>query len=187
MVATLIAPGEIGKPPLPPELAAEPDVYIQDGHITQHDNEGGVSYRLRAKRIRHFAARPDAAGTTHIEHLELEFPDAIAPWRGRADNGRAAKPPGQEERLRLTGNVALDQERRDGRFTRLRATTLTLWPASRSAKTDQPVTILTENSRMSAAGMEADLTSGRMRLFSSKEEQVRVVARNSQTSPHHPP
>ena len=182
VIAMLVAPGEIGEPPLPPELAAEPDVYVEDGRITQHDDAGGVRYRLRAQRISHFAPRQGAAGATRIEQLELELPDATAPWRGRADRGQAAHAPGQEERLRLAGNVELDQERPDGGFTRLRTAALTLLPESRLAKTDQPVTILTENSRMSAAGLEADLTSGRMRLLSSKEEQVRVVARNSQTT-----
>lgn len=180
VVAMLIAPGEMGEPPLPPELAAEPDVYIEDGHIVQHDAEGGVRYRLRAKRISHFAPRQDAAGTTRIERLEIELPDESAPWRGRADSGFAANTSGQEERLRLAGNVELSQQREDGGFTRLRTTALTLLPASRSAKTDQPVTIVTENSRMSAVGMEADLTSGRMWLSSSKEEQVHVVAQTNQ-------
>ena len=181
-IAMLIAPGEIGEPPLPPELAAEPDVYVEEGRITQHDDQGGVRYRLRAQRISHFAPRQDAAGATRIERLEIELPDAAAPWRVRADSGEAANVPGQEERLRLAGNVELDQERAGG-FTRVRTAALTLLPESRLAKTDQPVTILTESRRMSAAGLEADLTSGRMRLFSSKEEQVRVVARNSQTNP----
>ena len=182
VIALLVAPGEIGEPPLPPELAAEPDVYVEEGRIIQHDAQGGVRYRLRAQHISHFAPREDAAGATRIEQLEIELPDAVAPWRARADRGEAANVPGQEERLRLAGNVELDQERTGGAFTRVRTAALTLLPESRLAKTDQPVTILTESSRMSASGLEADLASGRMRLFSSKEEQVRVVARNSQTS-----
>ena len=182
VVAMLVAPGEIGEPPLPPELAAEPDVYIEDGHIVQHDDEGGIRYRLRAKRMSYFAPRDAAAGTTRIERLEIELPDDSAPWRGRADRGFAANVAGQEERMRLAGNVELVQERRNGGFTRLRTTALTLLPTSRSVTTDQPVTIVTENSRMSGVGMEADLTSGRMRLSSSKEEQVRVVAQSNQHS-----
>ena len=182
VIAMLVAPGEIGAPPLPPELAAEPDVYVEEGRITQHDEHGGVRYRLRAQRISHFAPRPDAAGATRIERLEIELSDADAPWRARADRGEATNAPGQEERLRLAGNVELDQERAGG-FTRVRTAALTLLPESRLAKTEQPVTILTESSRMSASGLEADLASGRMRLFSSKEEQVRVVARNSKAIP----
>lgn len=179
VVAMLVAPGEIGEPPVPPELAAEPDVYIEDGRITQHDDDGAIRYRLRGGRITHFHQRGDAVGTTRIERLEFEFPHADAPWRGSADGGHAINAPAQEERLRLTGNVELLQQRGGG-FTRLRADALTLLPEQRVAKTDQPVTILTESSRMSAAGAVADLTSGRMRLFSSGETRVKVVA--SQTA-----
>ena len=181
VVAMLVAPGEIGEPPVPPELAAEPDVYIEDGRITQHDDNGAVRYRLRASRITHFHQRPDAAGTTRIERLEFEFPHPEAPWRGDADTGHAVNAPGQEERLRLAGNVELVQER-GGVYTRLRTDALTLLPEQRVATTDQPVTILTENSRMSAAGASADLNSGRMRLFSAGEMRVRVVVRTSQTA-----
>ena len=179
VVAMLVAPGEIGEPPLPPELAAEPDVYIEDGRITQHDDDGAVRYRLRAGRITHFHQQDDVAGTTRIERLEFEFPHADAPWRGRADGGDAINAPGQEERLRLAGNVELLQQRGRNGFTRLRTDALTLLPEQRVATTDQPVTILTESSRMSAAGAVADLASGRMRLFSSGEERVRVVARQT--------
>ena len=181
-VALWVAPGEIGGPAVPPELAAEPDVVIEDGHITQHDEDGGIRYRLRARRISHFAQRGDAAGETRMDGLAFELPDPAGPWQGRAARGHAASVPGQEERLRLVGNVALSQQRGDGGFTRLATDALTLLPERRLAETDHPVIIVTENSRMSAAGFTADLTSGRMRLLSSTEEQVRVVARTSQAA-----
>lgn len=190
VVVLVVAPGEMDDPALPPELAAEPDLYVEDGRITQHDEHGRVRYRLRAKRISHFERRDDAAGETRMDTLAFELPDAAMPWRGRADRGHAASAPGEgkgkgkgkEERLRLVGNVELSQQRRAGAFTRLSTDALTLLPERRLAESDQAVIIVTENSRMSAAGFKADLASGRIRLLSSTEQRVRVVARTSQAA-----
>ena len=188
-VAVLVVPGEIGQSTLPPELAHEPDLYIADGAITQHRADGGIRYRLRARRITHFATarevdgeRVAAAGETRLVAPELELPGASAPWRARADTARTVNVPEQEETLRLEGDVELAQTRPDGGFTRLSTASLTLLPASRAAHTEQPVIIDTEGSRMSAAGLVADLASGRMRLFSSTKERVRVVSQPNQTT-----
>ena len=64
-VAVLVAPGEIGRPKLPPELAQEPDLYIADGVITQHRVDGGIRYRLRGAAhhaFRHGAGSRRRAG-----------------------------------------------------------------------------------------------------------------------------
>ena len=201
-VAVLVAPGEIGRPKLPPELAQEPDLYIAEGVITQHRVDGGIRYRLRARRITHFATAREvggeqvaAAGETRLVAPEIELPGAPAPWHARADTALAFNTPEQDEVLRppeeapriqeetmhLEGDVELAQTRPDGGFTRLSTESLTLLPDSRSARTDQPVMIVTEGSRMSAAGLTADLESGRMRLFSSTKKRVRVVVQPSQT------
>lgn len=174
-IAILVAPGELGAPALPPELAAEPDLFIEDGVVTQYADDGQRRYVLRARRITQFAPTDNAEtrGEAALETLSLELPTTDAVWRVSADNGRASQS-GATERIDLTGNVELSQ---DGAAAdpRLFVDQLTVWPARREAESDQPVIIAVGDSRMSAAGLVADLTSGRMRLISSTEQRVRLV------------
>ena len=184
-LAVWVAPGELGAPSLPPEFAEEPDVYIADGVITAHAADGAVSYRLRARRITHFAPPGEGGverpgGETRIEQPRVELPTPSGPWRIRADAAltRAA----DAETLRLEGDVELVQARPDGRVTRLSTTALTLTPKRRAARTDQAVIVAGDGIRMFAAGLRADLASGRLRLFSSTEQRVRVVGQPSPPS-----
>ena len=174
-IAILVAPGELGPPALPPELAAEPDLFIEDGVVTQYADDGQRRYVLRAHRITQFAPthNTEARGEAALETLSLELPTADAVWRVSADSGRASQS-GAAERIDLTDNVELSQ---DGAAAdpRLFVDKLTVWPARREAESDQPVIIAVGDSRMSAAGLVADLASGRMRLISSTEQRVRLV------------
>lgn len=184
-LAVLVAPGELGGPGLPPEFAEEPDVYIADAVITEHDAAGAVSYHLRARRVTHFAAPGDdgsarPGGETRIEQPHLELPTASGRWRVRA--AAALAPTADARTLRLEGDVELSQALPDGRLVRLSTDALTLAPRRRTAQTDQAVIVLADGIRMFAAGFEADLASGRLRLFSSTDQRVRVVGQPSQTS-----
>ena len=187
-------PGD-GTPTLPPEFAAEPDVYVEEGDVAQFRADGSLHYRLRTGRASYF----EREAVTKLAAPRLELHDANAPtappWRLAADAGevrvvpvRSAHPPegrtegamegategATEEEFTLRGAVRLRQDRADG-FTEVNTEQLILYPSRQFARADQPVMIATPARSASAASLDADLRSGRMTLFSSTQQRVSIV------------
>ena len=167
-LAIWLQPGAGDDAELPPEFAAEPDVYLEDGDILQYRADGSLHYRLRAARIFYFLG--DAA--TELDRPELELHDAAAPpWRLTAASGEMRS---GEEEVVFRGAVLLRQDRGDG-FTAVTTEELVLYPQRQFARVDEPVMIATPARRATAAGLEADLQSGRMTLLSSTHQRVAIV------------
>ena len=189
-IAFFIAPGGSDPPPLPPEFAAEPDVYLEDGVITQYRHDGALHYRLSIRRAAHFE-RDGTDAFTEIELPELEIHNSeTPPWRTYAQRGvvrTVAMDPlegaDMEQEVTLFGDVRLRQERGDGGFTEVRTAALVLYPERQFAESEQPVMITTEASNATAAGLQADLRSGRMKLVSSTSQRVSIVVQPDQFRP----
>ena len=176
-LAIWVQPSDGGDPELPPEFAAEPDAYLEEGDIRQFRADGSLHFRLRAHRISYFEG--DAA--TELERPELELHDAAAPpWRLTAASGELRRVPGHrggeagEEEVVFHGAVRLRQDRSDG-FTEVATEQMVLYLQRRLARADQPVAIATPRRRASAASLHADLQSGHMTLFSSPRQRVAIV------------
>ena len=94
-----------------------------------------------------------------------------------ARSGKSSPADGQhEEQADLTGGVRLSQESADGGRTELRTNALELYPSRELARGDQPVIIERSIGGIaSAAGFEADLKSGRIKLFSEADRRVSIV------------
>ena len=190
-LAIFVQSGDRGRPELPPEFAAEPDVYLEEGDITQFAADGSLRYRLRAERVSYFLR--DEVTELDAPKLELHNPDA-PPWRLAAATGEVRLVPASaaavdgevggetegrtegrtEEELTLRGAVRLRQEHADG-FTEVSTEQLVLYPARRFARADEPVIVATPAQRATAAGLSADLRNGRMTLFSSTHQRVSIV------------
>ena len=192
-LAIVVQPGE-GARELPAEFATEPDVYIEEGDVMQFRADGSLHYRLRAGRASYFEGK----AITWLDAPQLELHDASAtpPWRLTAHTGEvrtvstsaailAGATPLQgetgaetvgdtEEEFTLRGAVRLRQDRDDG-FTEVSTEQLVLYPSRQFARADQPVMIATPASSATAASLDADLRSGRMRLFSSTHQRVSIV------------
>lgn len=193
-IAFFVAPGENRAPPLPPEFRAEPDVYLEDGVITQYRGDGTLHYRLNVSRAAHFD-RDGADAFTEIESPVLELHHSrttpeTAPWRMRSQRGviRSASTDSVDEadvaqEITLLGDVHLRQDRGAGGFTEVRTAALVVYPARQFAKSEQPVMIVTEAGNASAASLEADLRSGRMKLVSSTSQRVSIVVQPDQPRP----
>ena len=167
-LAIWVQPGARDDAELPPEFAAEPDVYLEDGDILQYRADGSLHFRLRAARVSYFLG--DAA--TELDRPELELHDAAAPpWRLTAASGEMRR---GEEEVVFRGTVTLRQDRHDG-FTEVTTEELVLYPQRQFARVDEPVMIATPAHRATAGGLEADLQSGRMALFSSTQQRVAIV------------
>ena len=196
MLAIVVQPGE-GARELPAEFATEPDVYIEEGDVMQFRADGSLHYRLRAGRASYFESK----AITWLDAPQLELHDASAtpPWRLTAHTGEvrtvstsasilagATALQGEteaetvdtegdtEEEFTLRGAVRLRQDRDDG-FTEVSTEQLVLYPSRQFARADQPVMIATPASSATAASLDADLRSGRMRLFSSTHQRVSIV------------
>ena len=171
-VATLfIAPGDI-EPEPSPAFADEPDAYVEDGLITQYDADGALRYRLRSQRIAYF----ESEGRTRLSApvFELHNPDA-PPWRVEAEVGDVYRLGNGEEEVYLRGAVELARNRGGDGLLSMRTESLTVNPVRRFARTSEPAIIATRAARVTAAGFETDLASGRTKLLSSANQRVAIV------------
>ena len=177
-LAFWFAPGERrDNDELPPELAAEPDVYVKEGDIAQLRADGSLHYRLRAARLSHFGPRFERGAVTRLEAPTLALYDPPAPpWRMSARTGEAVQADAGDAAQRMTfrGDVRLRQE--DARwFVEVTTERLVVYPQRGLARSGSPVMIVSPMRRATAASLEADLASGRMTLVSSPQQRVAIV------------
>ena len=168
--------GERAPPPLPPELADEPDIYMEGATITRYGADGGVRYRLRADRIKQFEER----SVTYFENPVIRLSQKSGPpWEANASRGeireRVVDDVETEEHLLLRDNVELTRRHDDGRLFALTTAVLDVYPARQFARTDQAVMIETSGSKTTASGFEADMDRGWMKLLSGPGRQVHGV------------
>lgn len=178
----LMRPGERTDSSLPPGLAEEPDLYLEDGIVTQYRADGSLDYRLAAERISHFEQprQPGDRLAVLVEPRLALYREDAPPWQVRAAEGTLRQAPlasGGEERVELRGDVRLVQSRADGQgdAREVRTEALNVYPARQHASTDQRVVLLAAVGRASAAGLEADLASGQMTLRSATGQRVSIV------------
>lgn len=176
-LALTVGPGDIRAPSLPPELARQPDAYLEGGTISQFRPDGALHYRMQVERATYF----DKGRTTEVTAPVVEFfAPSVPAWRIEAATGeiRDVTAPGgaMEERADLEGDVVLSQHAADGTQLALYTQALTLYPMREIVRGDQPVMIERGvGSRTVAAGFEADLATSRIQLFSNADRRVHIV------------
>lgn len=173
---------------LPPALAAEPELTLEEGVITQYRPDGTARYRLAARRLSQFDAPRNGDRVAELEGPRLLLYGADAPWHVRGDQGALyrAKHGDGKDRLELHGNVMLTQQRGMDR-SEVRTAALTVYPAERRAESERPVAIVASIGRAAAAGFEADLDSGAMTLRSAAGQRVSIVLEPPPSAPPAPP
>lgn len=183
-ISMVLGPGEEDDPTLPPELADEPDAFIEGGTITLLRDDGGLHYRLGADQISHF----EAVGLSTLEVPVLELHDQNQPpWRIASSTGEVRKVEGaDEEQVELKGDVILTQDRGEGAYTEIATDALTLYPRLQQARTDQTAIIETNTVSARVGGFEADLASGRMTFSSSANQRVSIVVQTDQHTAENP-
>ena len=176
-LALMVGPGDIRAPSLPPELAGQPDAYLEDGTISQFRVDGALHYRMQVERATYF----DQGRTAEVSAPVVEyFVPSARPWRIEAASGEIRNVTGPdgttEERADLEGDVVLSQVAADGTPLVLNTQALTLYPSRQTVRGDQTVMIERGvGSRTVAAGFEADLASSRIHLFSDADRRVNIV------------
>ena len=177
-ISMVLGPGEEDEPTLPPELADEPDAFIEEGTVTLFRDDGGLHYRLRADQISHF----DAAGLSTLQAPVLELHAANRPpWRMTSSTGEVRKGAGADaEQVELRGDVILTQDLGGGAYTEIVTDALTLYPRLQQARTDRTAIIETDTVSARVGGFEADLASGRLAFFSTADQGVSFVVQPDQ-------
>ena len=169
-----VAPGA-----LPPELADEPDLFMEGASITQFQDDGSIQYRLTAREIRHFE---DEQFTRLLEpDLELHN-EPEPPWRVTSERGEihgTAGAPGGEQVL-LRDAVVVHQGVPGAEYMTIRCEALDLYPERKYAETEGDVMIDTDVGRTAARGMQADLTRGSMKLSPGKDAAVHTIVQREQ-------
>ena len=183
-ISMYLGPGEDDEPALPPELAAEPDVFIEQGTITRYRDDGALHYRLLAEEISHF---DDPVRTVLLAPV-VEMHDVNQPpWRieSRAGEVRTVSGPSgeDEEQVHLYGEVALLRDLGDGAFTRILTESLMIYPDRGQARAKQTAMIETDTVSARVGGFEADLANGHLAFYSTTDQRVSIFVEPDQQTP----
>ncbi len=175
------APWRVGVAPgaLPPELADEPDLFMEGASITQFHDDGSVQYRLAAREIRHF----ENEGRTRLLAPDLELHhETDPPWRVTSKRGEirgTAGAPGGELVL-LRDDVVVQQAGSGTETLTIRCATLDVYPKRKYAESEGDVMIETDVGRTAARGLQADLARGSMKLSSGNDAAVHTIVQPEQ-------
>lgn len=162
-LASSIAVWQLRRVEPQPEFVGPPraDYTLDDYELVALDHSGRASFR---------AWGPLLVRDPYNHELSLEQPrfrisdDRGGYWLSRADSGWVDS---KGQQLRLRGNVLVDgHEADDRRHLRLETEMLRLFPHTRTAATDRPVTIVRPNSILRGIGLEADLANRQLRVLS---------------------
>ena len=168
-------------PALPEDLADAPALQMRDARIVQYREDGSLSYRLLAERLRHF----DDEQRTSLDapRLTLESGEE-APWELAAARGfvttTESADRGTEEVVYLRDAVHMEQQHADGQFLRLDTSALDYYPERRYAETDRDVMIDTDIGRTRAVGLKCELREGLLYLSSNAEQRVHTIVLRGQ-------
>ncbi|XOV84287.1 MAG: LPS export ABC transporter periplasmic protein LptC [bacterium] len=154
---------------------SEPDIYGHGVRFTQLRDDGSLQYELTASAIRQFQ---DNNLTSLVNpSLKMHNPEK-PPWDIRAEHGyiRGAQQDEQnDEVVYLREQVVLEQNNPARGLITMRSETLYFYPARQYAETDQSVMIDTQVGRTRAAGMQAFLDTGLLKLMSNETQRVHTI------------
>ena len=172
LLAFYLAPWRGTVPPgaPPPELAGEPDIYMESAVINQFQDDGTLQYRLAAQQVRTFDA--DRHTLLIGPDFSLYSPTA-PPWRVSARRGDLHGL--RDGVLVLSGEVVLHQTDPERGFTTVRTAELRVHPDPRYAETERDVMIETEAGRTFAQGLKADLERRILNLQADADGPVHTI------------
>lgn len=153
----------------------DPDLYMRNATITQFTKSGVRQHRINAARFTHFPLTDITSLKQPDMTLYATEPDEN-PWDIIAKNGRVLpKVIFRDEIVELWEDVLAIQSDPNGNFINIRTESLTIYPATDYAETDQKVIIDDNSGRTTAAGMKAYFEEGKFIFFSRDEQRVRTI------------
>jgi lipopolysaccharide export system protein LptC len=153
----------------------DPDLYMRNATITQFTKTGVRQHRINAERFTHF---PLTDITTLKQPVMTLYATEVGenPWDIIAKNGRVLpKVIFRDEIVELWEDVMAIQSDPKGNFINIRTESLTIYPATDYAETDQKVIIDDNSGRTTAAGMKAYFEDGKFIFFSRNNQRVKTI------------
>ena len=128
---------------------SNPDYVMEDFSAYSMDHISGAHQKLFAERMLHYVAN----NTTYLEQPRLINSKTGTPeMRVRADRANMSG----DEDIYLNGNVKVVRYDEGGEETTMVTSSLHIIPDDDIAKTNEPVTIIQDNTIINAVGMEID-------------------------------
>lgn len=154
-----IAPSERRTEP-PRALQEGEDYFSTDTHSRVFNQKGQLEQELVTPRLDHY---PDQQLSVLTKpHILLHGQDGSVTT---TDSNKGTLPDDRSKAL-LTGDVRVNDRSTSGVETRVLTEQLTLYPDTKFAETDLPVTILSDNVRYDAVGMKASFAEQTLNLLS---------------------
>jgi lipopolysaccharide export system protein LptC len=138
---------------------ARADYFLEDFSITQTNEAGQATYRLRGTSMIHY---PTDTHATFLQPALDLFQHGQARWRVTAYEGKAATDGSQIE---LIGNVLGVEQTTATQGARVRTTAMTLKTRERIAETRHPVYVENQGLALEGVGLKAHLDNGRIHLL----------------------
>lgn len=155
-----IAPSERRTEP-PRALQEGEDYFATDTHTRVFNQQGKLDQELVTPRLDHYPDLQISALTK--PHIVLYGEDGTVTT---TDSDKGTLPDDRSKAL-LTGDVRVNDRSTTGVETRVLTEKLTLYPDTKVAETDLPVTILSDNVRYDAIGMKASFEEQTLNLLSN--------------------
>ena len=134
--------------------------YLDEAELTGTGPDGETIYRVRTARASH-VVEDDSIAMTDVEMIYT--PESPAGWNLNATQGRI---PADANIIELRGTVVVTPGTNNTAATTITTDQLDVDPATRQARTKQPVVLDYEGQIVNAVGMEADLKRNRVKLLS---------------------
>lgn len=155
-----IAPSERRTEP-PQSLQQGEDYFSTNTRTRVFDDNGMLEQSLTTPRLSHY---PDRAAS------ELITPQVILYGQNGSittTNAKHGTLPDDRSKALLRGDVRVKDSATSGVVTHVLTETLTLYPDTKRAETDEPVIILSDNVRYDAIGMKASFEKQTLTLLSN--------------------
>ena len=141
------------------DLRSNPDYVMEDFSAYSMDHISGAHQKLFAEKMLHYVAND----TTYFEQPRLINSKTGTPeLRLRADRANMSG----DEDIYLNGNVKVVRYDEGGEETTMVTSSLHIIPDDDIAKTNEPVTIIQDNTIINAVGMEIDNSAQIIHLLS---------------------
>jgi len=151
------------------EDLGKPDAFMEDVIATFIDKQGKPTLKIAAPKMSHYMEN-DA--TKIVKPLLTLYRKSPQPWHLTADHARTLQGISQ---IFLQDNVIIDHPGDDqNEKTTLLTPSLIVYPEKQLALTEDPVIINQPNTKIHAVGMNADLSSGAIKLLSQTQGEYSV-------------
>ncbi len=143
------------------EIRQEPDFIAEQSHTVRYDETGKLRYELYADKITHYPA-------TNISELDEPRLRYAADQREVRVTSRYGEVRSGGEEVFLSGKVSVVREGLPGEaLLTMDSDTLTVWPDTEQASTDDPVVLTQGNTVARGNAMRADNLFGTLKLIGS--------------------